>query len=139
MAVGEDFIDGMNLPLAAARRRTRPERRLEFRNFHVLPPHPPAGHAPGLTRQIIQRQLEGLEPAAEARGIDEAIGWWRGIRCRLGRWPQGCHPGIAPEEMDAWRILRVFYPALAQLREIFPRIEELEGSAWFTVSPQLFQ
>ncbi len=41
----------------------------------------------------------------------------RGVGPRGHRW----------EEMDAWRILRVFYPVLAQLREIFPRIVELEG------------
>ena len=29
--------------------------------------------------------------------------------------------------MDARGILRVLYAALAQLREVFPRIEELEG------------
>ncbi len=46
---------------------------------------------------------------------------------RRGPGPQVVHPGIVAEEKDTWRILRVFYPLLAQLREILPRIEELEG------------
>jgi|GEM_PF-6466127 len=74
MAVGEDFIDGVNLPLAVAGRRTRPERRFELRSFRFLAPHPPAGETLGLARQILKRLLESLEPAAEALRIDEAIG-----------------------------------------------------------------
>ena len=74
MAVGKDFIDFVNFSPAVSGRRTRPERRFELRAFHGFPPHPPAGHTPGLVRQIIECQLEGLEPARDAFGIDEAIG-----------------------------------------------------------------
>ncbi len=74
MAVGEDFIDGVNVPLASAGRRTGPQRRSEDRAWHGLPPQPPAGHAPGLARQVLEGELEGLEPAGEALGIDQAIG-----------------------------------------------------------------
>src|SRR5436190_20539570 len=70
VAVGEDFINGVNLPLAAAGRWTGAERRLELWSFHGLAPHPPAGHTPGLARQVLERQFENLEPAAEACGID---------------------------------------------------------------------
>ena len=79
MAFDEHFIDLVNRLPAVAGWRTRPERRLELRTWHVLPSHPPAGETPGLARQILERQLEGLEPAAEARGIDEAIGRRSGI------------------------------------------------------------
>ena len=74
MAIGEDFIDGMNWPLAVAGRRTRPQRRFELWAWLYLPPDPPAGHTPGLARQVVQSELEGMEPAAEALRIDEAIG-----------------------------------------------------------------
>ena len=74
MAVGEDLIDGVYLPLAVAGRRAGPERVSEDMAWHGLPSHPPAGHAPGLARQVIKRQLEDLEPAAEMFAIDQAIG-----------------------------------------------------------------
>jgi hypothetical protein len=74
MAVGENFIDWVNLPLAVAGRRTRSERRFELRTWHILSPYPPAGQTPGLARQIIECELKGLEPAGEASGIDETIG-----------------------------------------------------------------
>ena len=104
---------------------------MNFGALRGLPPHPPAGHAPGLARQIIKGGLEGLEPAGEACGSDEAIGRRRRDGDGLGRWPQASTRESVPEEMDARRMLRVLYAALAQLRETFPRIEELEGGrAW---------
>ena len=127
MAFAEHLVDFVSGLLAMAGRRTGAERRFERRNFCGLPPDPSAGHAPGLARQIIQRQLQGLEPAAEACGIDQAIGRGNGSRRWRRCWPEGVHTGIRPEEKDTWRMLRVFDPALAQLWEIFPRIEELEG------------
>ena len=81
MAFDEYLINFMNWLLAVARRTARPERRLELQAWYVLPPEPQAGETPGLARQIIERQLEGLEPPGDTRGIDEAIGWRRGNRC----------------------------------------------------------
>jgi len=66
MAVGEDLINGVYLPLAVAGRLARTERVSEDMAWHGRSSHSPAGHAPGLARQIIKRQLERLEPAAEA-------------------------------------------------------------------------
>ena len=63
----------------------RPERRFELRTLRVLPPKPPAGETPGLARQILERELEGLEPPGEGFGIDEAIGQRSGISRWLGR------------------------------------------------------
>ena len=74
VAVGEDFIDLVNVPLAVAGRRTGPERRLEYRAWHGLPPLPPAGHAPGLAREVVEGEFDGLEPAGNPFGIDKAIG-----------------------------------------------------------------
>ena len=79
MAFGEHFINLVNRLPAVAGWRTRPERRLELRTLHVLALHPPAGETPGLARQILERELEGLEPPGEARGVDKAIGRWSGI------------------------------------------------------------
>src|SRR5687768_15109021 len=134
MAFDEYFIDQVNGLPAVAGRTGRSERRGELRTFCGLPSCPPAGQTPGLARQIIECQLEGLEPAGEAFGIDKAIGGRRsGIGGARARFPQGCHPGIAckdliiPEDMDARRIARVFSAAWS--REVFPRIEELEGGS----------
>ena len=69
VAFGEHFIDFVNRLPAVAGRRAWPERRPELRSFCGLPPDPPAGETPGLARQILERQLEGLEPSGEARGI----------------------------------------------------------------------
>ena len=69
MTFGEHLVDGVNRLPAAPWRRTRPDRRLELRTWHVLAPDPPAGQTPGLARQIIERQLEGLEPAGEGLGV----------------------------------------------------------------------
>ena len=121
VALGEHFIDFVNLLLAMAGRLARAEWRCELHIWRVLPSHPPAGETPGLARQIVQRQLEGLEPPAETLATHEAIGWWSGSGGRAG-WPQG----IIREEMDARGIPRELSAGLAQLREIFPRIEELE-------------
>ncbi len=63
MAFDEHFIDFVNRLSAIAGRMARPERRPELRTLRVLPPHPPAGETPGLARQILERELEGLEPA----------------------------------------------------------------------------
>ena len=52
-----------------------------------------AHETPGLARQILERQLEGLEPPGEAFGIDEAIGRRSGISHGLGRWTTGLPPG----------------------------------------------
>ena len=125
MAFDEHFIDFVNCFPAVAGRMARPERRLELQAWHLLPPEPPAGQTPGLARQIIKCQLEGLEPAAEAFGAHEAIGRRSGIGQGLGCCPHCRHPGIAPEDMDARRIPREC--SAAQGLEIFPRIEELEG------------
>jgi hypothetical protein len=62
MALDEHFIDLVNRLPAVAGRMARPERRGELRTFSFLPPDPPAGETPGLARQILERQLEGLEP-----------------------------------------------------------------------------
>jgi hypothetical protein len=79
MAFGEHLIDFVNRLPAVAGRMARPERRLELRALRVLPPDPPAGETPGLARKILERELEGLEPAGKARGIDKAIGRRSGI------------------------------------------------------------
>jgi hypothetical protein len=97
VAFGKHFIDEVNRLPAVAGRRTRPERRFELRTWHGLPSHPPAGKTPGLARQIIDRQLEGLEPPAEAFGTHQAIGRGNGIG-------HGRAQGIIREEMDAWGI-----------------------------------
>ena len=122
VALDEHFIDFMNLLPAVAGRLARAERRCELHIWRVLPSHPPAGETPGLAQQIVQRQLEGLKPPAEAHGIDQAIGWWSGSSGGRAGWPQS----IIREEMDARGIARELSAGLAQLREIFPRIEELE-------------
>jgi hypothetical protein len=113
VAFGEHFIDEVNQLPAVAGKRTRPE----------LPSHPPAGETPGLARQIIECQLEGLEPPAETFGIDKAIGRRGGIGYGRARWPQG----IIRVEMDARGIPPELSMVLAQLCEVFPWIEELEG------------
>ena len=69
MAFDEDLIDFMNGLPAGAGRTAGAQRRAELRRFFLLPPEPPAGETPGLARQIIERQLEGLEPARDALGI----------------------------------------------------------------------
>ena len=38
----------------------------DYLAWHGLPSQPPAGHAPGLARQVIESELENLEPPAEA-------------------------------------------------------------------------
>ena len=63
VAFDEHFIDFVNRLSAIAGRMARPERRPELWRFCGLPPHPPAGETPGLARQILKRELEGLEPA----------------------------------------------------------------------------
>ncbi len=93
--------------------------------WRCLPPLLPADETPGLARQILERGFEGLEPAAEALGVDKAIGRRRGFNHGLGRWPQGRHPGIVFEEMDARHNPGEF--PVAQAFEIFSRIEQLEG------------
>ena len=123
MAFGEHFIDFVNLLPPVARRRTRPERRFELWIFCGLAFYPPARQTPGLARQILERQLEGLEPPAEAFGVDKAIGRRSGIGYGRVRLPQG----IIRVEMDAWGIPHGFSAVLAQLSEVLPRIEELEG------------
>ncbi len=60
MAFDEHFIDFVNRLPAVAGRMARPERRLELRSFCGLPPDPPAGETPGLARQIVERELEGV-------------------------------------------------------------------------------
>ena len=127
MAFDEHFIDFMNRFSTIAGRMARPEWRLELRTSRVLASHPPARQTPGLVRQIRERGLEGVEPSREALGINEAIGRWSGIGGGRARLPQGRHPGIASEEVDARRISRKC--SAAQGLEIFPRIEELEGGA----------
>ena len=75
VALGEDSVDLVGMLSPVAGRLARPKRGFELGGFCRLPPRPPAGHAPGLARKIIQRQLEDMEPAAEAFGIDQAIRW----------------------------------------------------------------
>jgi hypothetical protein len=101
MAFGEHLIDLVNRLPAVAGRMARPERRPELRILRALPPDPPARETPGLARQILERELEGLEPPGEGFGIDEAIGRGNGIGGGRARRPQGRHPGIMREEMDA--------------------------------------
>ena len=84
MAFGEHCIDLVNRLPAIAGRMARPERRLELRTLRVLPPDPPAGETPGLARQILERELEGMEPPGEGLGVDEAIGRRCGIGHGLG-------------------------------------------------------
>ena len=127
MAFDEHFIDLVNRLPAIAGGRARPERRPELRTFCVLASYSPARETPGLARQILEREPEGLEPPGEARGVDKAIGRRSGIGGGRARWPQGCHPGIAREEMDARGNPRGPSAMLAQGREIFPRIEQLKG------------
>ena len=53
---------------------------------------PPAGETSGLARQIIERELEGLEPAGEACGIDQAIGRRQQDRPQAGALATGLPP-----------------------------------------------
>jgi hypothetical protein len=57
----------------------RPERRQEFVAWRGFPPLLPAHKSLGLARQIIKRQLEGLEPPGKSLRIDKAIGRRRGF------------------------------------------------------------
>ena len=125
MAFGEHFIDLVNRFPAVAGRMARPQRRPELRALRVFPPDPPARETPGLARQILERQLEGLEPPAETPGIDKAIGRRSGFGSGRARLPRGHHPVIASEEMDARD--NPLGPSAVRNREIFPRIQELEG------------
>ena len=127
MAFDENLIDFVIRLPAVAGRTAGPHRRLELQAWRFLPPHPPAGETPGLARQIRERGLEGLEPPAEAFCIDKAIGRRSGIGGGRARCPQGRHPGIASEDMDAWGITREC--SAARQREVFPRIEELKGGS----------
>jgi len=127
VAVGEDFIDGMNMPLAVAGRRTRAERRGELWTRHGLPPLAPSGEAFGLARQIVEGQLEGLEAAVEALRVDPAIILRGGSLRGLGPWPEVVNPGTRPEKQDARGIFRVFHPGLTQLGHVFAGISEPEG------------
>ena len=121
MAFGEHLVYFVNRLPAIAGRMAWPERRRELRTLRLFPPEPPAGETPGLARQIIECQLEGLEPAADALRIDQAIGW-RGYG-RSWCWPKG----IIREDMNARRISRVPDTVRTQLGEVFARIEEPEG------------
>ena len=85
MAFDEHVIDFVNCLPPITGRMARPERRLELQTWRLLPSQPPAGETPGLARQILKREFEGLEPPGEALGIDEAIGRRSGIGRRLGR------------------------------------------------------
>ena len=73
VALAEQFIDFVNRPPAVARRTARPERRFEAGVWRRLLPHPPAGQAPGLARQVRKCGLKGLEPADNPRRADHAI------------------------------------------------------------------
>ena len=115
VAFDEHFIDWVNRLPAVAGRRTRPERRLELRAWHGLPPHPPAGKTPGLARQILERQLEGLEPPGEAFGTHEAIGRRNGIGYGRGagrrvsygkKWMRG---GLRVNFLRCWRSSAKFF------------------------------
>ena len=127
MACDEHLVDFVHGLPAVARRMAGPQRRQELHLWRGLPPLPPAGETLGLARQILERGFEGLEPAAEALGVDEAIGRRRGFNHRPGCWPQGRHPGIGPEEMDA-RLHPRELP-VAQAFEILARIAKLKGGA----------
>ena len=59
--------------------------------------HPPADQTSGLAGQIIQCRLKGLEPAAEARGVDQAIGWMAAERGGYG-------PGRRPNGHQSWSV-----------------------------------
>ena len=74
------------------------ERRAELRAFHVLPPDPPAGETPGLARQIFERQLEGLEPAGDALGVDEPSGGGAGAAAGGDDGHTSVLPGIRPKK-----------------------------------------
>ena len=134
VAFGEHLVDGVNRLPVVPWRSTRPDRRLELWTWHVLPPDPPTGKTPGLARQIIERQLEGLEPAAEAFGTHKAIGGRNGTCFGRACLPRGYCP-VASEEMDARGIAHG--PSMAAAREVFPRIEELEGGMGRTALPAL--
>ncbi|HLA02828.1 MAG TPA: hypothetical protein VJ019_08705, partial [Aestuariivirga sp.] len=126
----------MNRFPAIAGWMARPERGLELRAWRVLPPDPPAGETPRLARQILERELEGLEPPSETFGTHEAIRRRRGDGYGRARRPQdGCHRGIASEDMDARGIARELSAVLAQALEVFPRIEELEGGRPASAAP----
>ena len=62
----EHFIDLVNWLPAVAGRMARPERRLELRALAMFSRLTASGPAPGLARQVLKRELEGLEPAGEA-------------------------------------------------------------------------
>ena len=62
VAIEEHVVDRVDRPAPVAGRTTRPEWRLELQLRDLLPPCPQANETPRLTWQIVQRQLEGLEP-----------------------------------------------------------------------------
>lgn len=110
---------------AVARRTARPERKSEFGIFRRLAFQPPAGETLGLARQILEGELEGLDPPDESLGIDHAIRrrhWISGGNRRL---PQGRHTGIAGEHVDAWGNLGED-PAVRGFK-VFAWIEKLKG------------
>ena len=100
---------------------------MNFGAFACLPPTRQRAMRRAWRGKIFEGGLEGLEPAGEACGVDQAIGRRRRERSRAGVLATGRQPGIRSEEKDAWRILRVFYAGVAQLREKFALIAEPEG------------
>ena len=125
MAFNENFIDFVSGLPPVAGRVARPERRQELMIWRILAPELPAGEPPGLARKVIKRELQGLEPPGDAFGVDQAIGLRCGFNYRPGCWPQGCHSGIGPEDMDARDKTRECPGAGAF--DTLPWIEELEG------------
>jgi hypothetical protein len=125
VAFGENFIDLVNGFPPVAGRTTGPERQGGLEIWGCLPPLLPADKAFGLAWQVLERRLECLEPAVEARCIDPAIGRRRRFNHGPGCWKQGRNPGIMREEMDARdKPGELHGPHGLQT---FPRIKELEG------------
>ena len=74
VAFDEHMIDVMDGLPAVAGSTAGTKRRGELRILHFLTPCPPASEALGLVGQILERQLHGIEPAAQALGIDTGLG-----------------------------------------------------------------
>src|SRR3954467_10274967 len=72
-----DLVPG--LPSVAGR-GTGAQGGSELRTFHPVAPGLPARQALGLAREVVERQLDGLKPAAKTPRVDRVIGLRRRTR-----------------------------------------------------------
>src|SRR3954451_20318902 len=80
VALAEDPVDLVSGLLSVAGRAAAAQRRGRLGARQPVTPGTPAREAPGLPRQVVERQLDRLKPAAERQRFDRAI------RFRLWLW-----------------------------------------------------